>query len=231
MRLTLKRAFRLGIYYLLKRLLKLEFRESYSQIAEDLIISQLLQQKKIKTGTYVDVGCNHPVNYSNTFKLYLEGWSGVTIDLNNNLIDLHKYERKFDIQYNAPISNKNEYVDVHYFKSNLISSINKNFIGKVKAVHQIESIEKNVKSITLDELLEEVNVYSVDLLFIDVEGHDFNVLKSINLIKYQPSIIIIELHDLILTEASQHPVVKYLSELNYSLNSFCVVNAFFTKNK
>jgi hypothetical protein len=31
-------------------------------------------------GFFVDVGCFHPLFYSNTWKLYKKGWRGVNID-------------------------------------------------------------------------------------------------------------------------------------------------------
>ena len=40
-------------------------------------LNELSEQIK---GTYVDVGANHPIIYSNTYHLYRLGWSGLAID-------------------------------------------------------------------------------------------------------------------------------------------------------
>ncbi len=67
----------------------------FSQGGEDIHCLQLLKGKK--NGFYVEVGSNHPVIYSNTFKLYLEGWKGILIDGNPELIELSRRIRKADI--------------------------------------------------------------------------------------------------------------------------------------
>lgn len=52
------------------------------------------------------------------------------------------------------------------------------------------------RQITLDRFLEEQNVPSrFDLLSIDVEGYEWNVLRGFTLAKWQPQMVIIELHD------------------------------------
>ena len=60
-----------------------------------------------RPGFYIDVGSNHPIRHSNTFKLYLNGWSGLLLDANPILINKSKSVRKKDISINAIISNKN----------------------------------------------------------------------------------------------------------------------------
>jgi len=48
------------------------------------------------------------------------------------------------------------------------------------------------KSCTLNDLLIKYNIKQLDWLVIDTESYDYQVLKSINLDKYQPKIIIYE---------------------------------------
>ena len=51
----------------------------YSQIGQDFIVASLMRHKT--SGTFLDIGCNHPENINNTYALekYL-GWRGVSID-------------------------------------------------------------------------------------------------------------------------------------------------------
>ena len=53
---------------------------SYSQNGEDLILSRLLEGHPV--GKYIDIGAHHPFRFSNTAKLYSEGWSGLNVDPN-----------------------------------------------------------------------------------------------------------------------------------------------------
>ena len=56
-------------------------RVSYVQFGEDLFLTSLLGYERTE-GTYVDIGCYHPVDYSNTYIFYQRGWSGLAIDAN-----------------------------------------------------------------------------------------------------------------------------------------------------
>jgi hypothetical protein len=42
-------------------------------------------------GTYVDIGCRHPVFHNNTFLLEQYGWKGLAVDLENFTLDWEKY--------------------------------------------------------------------------------------------------------------------------------------------
>ena len=51
---------------------------SYAISNVDLIIDRIFS--KINKGIYVDVGCNHPIKYNNTYLLYKKGWNGINVD-------------------------------------------------------------------------------------------------------------------------------------------------------
>src|SRR5579862_233282 len=57
---------------------------TYAQTGEDRILLSLLGEWK--STFYVDVGCNHPLDSSNTYLLYQMGWRGLCIDANPHLI-------------------------------------------------------------------------------------------------------------------------------------------------
>lgn len=57
-------------------------------------------------------------------------------------------------------------------------------------------MESNVNVTTFDELCRKNNVQQVDLIHIDTEGHDFEILKSIDLGRYRPKVVIYEHHHL-----------------------------------
>ena len=42
---------------------------SLSQSSEDVIIEKILKDAKKNKGIFVDVGCNHPIDYNNTYLL------------------------------------------------------------------------------------------------------------------------------------------------------------------
>ena len=50
-------------------------KQSYSLSNVDLIVDRLFKNKE--KGIYIDVGCNHPIKYNNTYLLHKRGWVGI----------------------------------------------------------------------------------------------------------------------------------------------------------
>ena len=68
-------------------------KKSYSISNVDLIIDRIFRNQKY--GCYVDIGCNHPIKYNNTYLLYKRGWTGINVDLDASSInDFNKTSTK-----------------------------------------------------------------------------------------------------------------------------------------
>lgn len=228
-RLSISVAIRLRILNSLNKLFKTYRAESYSQFGEDIALLKMMKYKYgINNGFYVDVGCNHPRAFSNTFLLYLNGWQGLTVDLNQDLIKLHQIERKLDIQKCAAVSNKNDQVNVYLDSSSLMSTIDTNFYEEHKQEYQSDI--SSIQTTSLNQLLESTDIKSIDLLCIDVEGHDYEVLESISLEKYVPKIIIIEMHNCDLDSIKEHKIYQYLELNGYYLEGYLFWNGYFIHN-
>ena len=157
-------------------------KKSFSQFGEDLVINSFF---KNYVGRYVDIGCYHPIKYSNTALLHKKGWKGVNIDLNQISIDLFNVCRKNDTNIMACLSDKVEevsiYLDSEFSALNSVNIENsKNFKFKV--------IKKKIKTKVFSEIIKD----NFDFLDIDCEGNDFKILKTIDLKKYTPKMINIE---------------------------------------
>ena len=92
------------LYYMYYRPKIFFSRKSYSMYGEDLIINNFFKKKK--KGFYVDVGCYHPIDGSNTHLLFRRGWEGINIDVNSLSIDLFKAARKNDKNVNIAVSSQ-----------------------------------------------------------------------------------------------------------------------------
>ena len=169
-------------------------RSQYSQWGEDLSILKFFKDKK--NGIYLDVGCFHPLMYSNTCLLFKNGWSGINIDINPTSIDLFKilrpldfnictalneYEKEFKVYFDHPFSPVNT-LDKSFFDSN-----KSNFFKDVSF--------KIIKSKSIDEILNLSKYKEIDFLNIDVEGLDLQVLVQLVPNKLKPSLISIETHN------------------------------------
>lgn len=94
---------------------------SYAQSGEDLVLDFLTNYKP--SGFYVDVGCNHPVRQSNSFRFYRKGWSGVVIDANPVFRTKFQRMRPRDRFVEACVSDAVAEVNFHVFEGDALSSI------------------------------------------------------------------------------------------------------------
>jgi len=197
-----KTIFKLYLYYFS---LKYKFlnKKSYSQFGEDLVIDKFF---KCFIGKYVDIGCYHPIKYNNTALLHKKGWSGYNIDLNSITIDLFNVSRKKDTNICACLSDTKKevvvYLDNHFSALNSVNLENsKNF--KFKDVKKIK-----FKAQLFSELVKE----NFDFLNIDCEGNDYKILKTIDLKRYTPKLICIEV-----SKKNKIYIYNYLYENSYKL--------------
>ena len=166
-----------------------------SQFGEEKKISKLFG-KNFK-GTYVDLGCFHPVRSNNTLQFYKKGWKGLNIDLNQLTIDLFNFARPADTNICAAISNKKVKKKLYFLgdldSKNTLDLNHKNWLGKHFNINKKDFKIKIVKTKTLNEILNKNKLYNIDFLNIDIEGHEFEVLKSINFKKFNIKVICVEL--------------------------------------
>tara|TARA_B100000953_G_scaffold139991_1_gene115880 strand:+ start:12 stop:764 length:753 start_codon:yes stop_codon:yes gene_type:complete len=176
-----------NLYFYFQALKSKKFtKKSYSGGAQDLIINYFFKDKK--KGIYIDVGCYHPYNGSNTKLLYDKGWSGINIDLDFHTIDFFNFVRKRDENINIAISDTEGEKDLYFFH-------NRSAINSLSEIRKKEAKEiRKIKTKTLNSVFENSKFKNekINLISIDVEGHEIEVLKSINLEKYAPEMVVIE---------------------------------------
>lgn len=193
---------------------------SYSLSNVDLIINRIFS--KINKGIYVDVGCNHPIKYNNTYLLHKKGWKGTNIDLNQTSIDLFNILRPNDKNICAAISNKVEKVEVYI--ENLFSPLNTISPDHIKLINNNKLKKKtyNIETKIINSLIN----HKFDFLNIDIEGLDIKVLKSINLKFYNPRLICIE----VLNSKNETELSDYLMKYGYYFVKKMGPSYFFSNN-
>tara|TARA_Y100001958_G_C21022128_1_gene398272 strand:- start:96 stop:794 length:699 start_codon:yes stop_codon:yes gene_type:complete len=192
-------------------------KKSYSYGGCDLLINYIFRNNP--KGFYIDIGCQHPVSNNNTYLLHKKGWTGINIDLDDTNIELFNYHRSNDNNICACLSSKFGKKDLYYFHSGSpINSLEKKTV-KNKSNYSV----KTVNTVTLDSVLQKVNIDSIDYLNLDVEGHEIDVLNGFNIDFYKPKIISVEFLDLDMSKLE----FKY-NDLNKVINS--EIYKYFTKN-
>ena len=172
-----------------------KFLKNSSQFGEDKFILDLFY--KDYRGKYLDLGCYHPTRHSNTYILYQNGWTGINIDLNPLTIELFDFMRPKDLNYNIGISNSEEEKELYFINEfNTQNTLDKNQLNFLKNNHNIKDREiskSKLKTKKLDTILIDNNFYNIDFFNIDIEGHELEVIESIDFDKFKFKYICIEM--------------------------------------
>jgi hypothetical protein len=180
--------------------------KSFSQCGEDLAAINILMQLGHEGPVhYVDIGCFHPIQYSNTYFYYLRGGSGLVVDMNESHRAEFQRLRPRDKFISELISDTTQKMRVRSKGSPTDSIISResNEIGEFRQPRSLSFI--------LDEFWPKNE--RISLLDIDCEGHDLEVLRSNNWDKYRPKVIILE--DFLYDEFS--PIKNFMMHVNYKV--------------
>ena len=191
-------------------------KKSYSISNVDLVIERIFKNKN--DGIYIDVGCNHPIKYNNTYLLYKKGWHGLNIDLDRKSIDQFNKLRKGDINILTLVtSTDNEEKELYYYhERSAINTISKEL---AKSRNQRHKEIKKIKGISLNSIIEnsKFKESKINLLSIDIENYEYEALKNFNFDKYEIDVIVTEITDI---------NVKNLEIYNLSLENIVETNLY-----
>jgi hypothetical protein len=230
-RTNLITAIKISIVFILNKVFFTRMRLSFSQFGEDLIIENLINKKN---GIYVDVGCNDPISGNNFFKLYLQGWKGICIDGNIEVLKNYKTIRPNDIVVNELISEKEKELVFYISDDDKVSTGSETQFNIAKEKWKFnESNKKVLGTKTLTQVLDIYfdSNYKIDVLSVDVEGMDLEVLLGLNFKKYTPKIIIIELGELNKINIEENNIYKLLIHNGYKFISQNFITSFFIYNE
>jgi FkbM family methyltransferase len=189
--------------------------KSYSISGEDLIILPFFHGKK-GAGFYVDVGCYHPMLYSNTYRLYRQGWKGIVIDPNPGLKKLFALFRPRDTFVQTAVGAQQEMRTYFQFKDESYNTLDSHSAERYKQKTTLTGTYP-VEIRSLRDVLQ--GVTEIDLLNVDVEGLDLEVLQSCDW-KVKPRVIIVEARP-------ESPVSVFLEERGYKLVGLTKLNSIF----
>ena len=161
----------------------------YSQDNQDSYLENNIF-KGYKNGFYVDVGAHDGLSINNT--LYFEknnNWSGINIEPIKKVFDNLVINRPNNINLNCAVCNNDGETDFlcNTGYTEMLSGIKDNF--DVRHLHRLQTENIHMGSTTeiikvntkkLETIFDENNVSHINYLSIDVEGAEFEVIKSIN---------------------------------------------------
>jgi FkbM family methyltransferase len=206
---------------------------SFSQEGEDLILNRIFVNKQ--NGFYIDVGAHHPFRFSNTYIFYRRGWRGINIDPNPGTANLFNQFRPGDINLEIAIGEKEEVLTFYIFNEPGLNTFDPKLAQSRHGLRG-EYFITNTVPVNVFPLSKILDNYlpkgqKIDFLNIDVEGKDFEVLKSNNWEKYRPKIILVEILNSSLQEIYQNPIFIFLQKLGYTFFAKTYNTCFFIENE
>ena len=195
----------------------------YSQCGQDQYLEKHVF-KGFKNGVFVDVGAHDGISINNT--LYFEknnNWNGINIEPIKKVFDNLVINRPNNINLNCAVCNNDGETEFlcNTGWTEMISGIKDNFDPRHWQRLEKENKEKGsvtevikVNTKKLETIFHENNIKHIHYLSIDVEGAEFEVIKSINFDKVFIDVIGFEnnYYDVSI------PIIKYLEQKNFVVN-------------
>ena len=148
-------------------------------------------------GKFLDIGCYHPTRHNNTYEMYKKGWSGINIDLNPLTIELFDFMRPKDVNINIGISDNDSEKELYFIDElDTQNTIDKNqleFLKKHHNINQDQIIVKKIQTKNLETILNEYQFYNIDFMNLDIEGHELQVLKTLDFKKIKIKYLCVEM--------------------------------------
>jgi hypothetical protein len=212
---------------------------NFKKINQSHWLGDLLNKYFPKTGTFVEIGVGNIISYdynnerdkfknknwnelpiigSNTIELLQNGWTGFYIDPEKSFIEQanmlapDKNKIYTMVAGCGDIDEEKRLGDGESFKSDTYNLADNGWVGNVCQIKKTDNVFFEM-SVPTD----------FDFLSIDVEGYEEEVLRGLDLNKYKPKAIFIEINS-----TPKSVIESYLKE--YTLIQEDNLNAFYLKN-
>ena len=161
----------------------------YSQCQEDHFLNETIFKNK-KNGIYIELGALDGILYSNT-KFFEDSlnWTGILIEPHPDKFKSLLINRPNNYLFNNLVSCYKEplefryFVDCHAAVSGVVNTLSQHHFDTYFESSNIwnQSLPQNkifIEPKSLTEIVKKTNITHIDLLSLDVEGHEYEVLKS-----------------------------------------------------
>ena len=194
----------------------------YSQDNQDVFLENNVF-KGFQNGCFMDIGAHDGVSINNT--LYFEknnNWSGINIEPIKEVYDKLVINRPNNININCAVCNYDGSAEFILNKgyTEMISGLKENY--DERHFRRLEKENNMMGAVTeiitvptkkIETICDEHNIKHIHYLSIDVEGAEFEVIKSINFEKTYIDVIGFENN----YEDSSPPIIQYLESKGYKM--------------
>jgi len=177
-------------------------------VSLDLKLDSIINKNN---GFFIELGANDGLTQSNTARLeFLKNWTGILIE--------PSFEKYIQCIKNRPNSITLNFacVDNEYNNEFILGDFDGHLMSSVDGKRLNNNNLVKVKATTLEIILDKYkdSGVEIDLLSLDTEGYELNILKGLNLKKYRPRFLLIEIYNF-----DYDNILKYLNDNQYKLHS------------
>ena len=163
----------------------------HSRNTEEWLIRDFFQDRR--SGVFVDVGANHYRDESNTYFLETQlGWSGVAVDALEAFAADYRVHRPRTQYFARFVSDVTDATAQFYVpeENTLVASASFEFTER----EGTPGVANEVRTTTLDALLERVGLTHIDFLTMDIELAEPKALAGFDVDRYRPALVCVEAH-------------------------------------
>ena len=196
-------------------------KDSYGQLKEDLVIKELFDP----VTSFIDIGANDGITFSNTYLFAREGAVGLCFEpICSAYLKLKLYHFR-----HKQITCIREGISDNECERQMVKSGYESTLSRITSKDDDRSIEKDekltakVKFRPLSYWLKRYPKFqTVDLVSIDVEGHEAQVLSGIDFQRFEAKCIVLETEHSDYSEISDLLNATHVAVLCNGLNTFFV---------
>jgi FkbM family methyltransferase len=169
-------------------------RPTYSQCGEDAIVDFVFVALGIDKPSYLDIGAHHPTRLSNTYRFYRAGSRGVLVEPDPALHRVIKLRRRGDICLNVGVGTGSAAeADFYIMSVPTLNTFSREEADKVAGFGEarISSVRK-LPLVTIGDILDKHMPVGPRFVSIDVEGMDFEILRTFDFSRYRPLVFCVE---------------------------------------
>jgi len=220
---------------IIRRFLRQEddYKISYSQCGEDLIVAFVFGALKLSGWTYLDIGAHHPTEISNTYLFYSKGHRGVCVEPDPTLFAEIKRVRAEDVCLNVGVgANEETAADFFVMTSKSLNTFSKTDAERYRTYAQ-QDIETVIRLplVSINTLAEKYFEPHPNFVSLDIEGLDFEVLRTFDFERFRPEVFCIETltYTTDKTERKITEIMELMTSKGYFSYADTFINTIFVK--
>lgn len=210
--------------------------KSFSQSGEDLIIDYIFTNYlRIHNPSYLDIGANHPTYLSNTYHFYKKGCRGVCVEPDKMLFLEIQKKRKEDKCLNVGVGfQAASKVPFYIMSEKTLNTFSREAAERCQGYgyYKIQEVTE-VDLLPIDVIISKNFSSCPNLVSLDVEGLDYQILKSMDFRKYRPEVFCIETLTFVQdkSERKLDEIITLMQGNGYFVYADTFINTIFVDNE